>query len=272
MKIGNIVRALIVSNIVTICLPAYAWMVADKIVELPKGLEQPEKLPSLPERVHPPLSHENSVAAHLNHSSDMPIFEKTQAKLNEDEEALRDYQFAKQYIRNGEIFLAQQLLLKILDQIPSHVDTRIELANLHLKQNQLKDAEEILTEGLRLNESNSDFLRLMAVIHDRKEEPEKALALLIKVKDSHKQDKSYMAFLGHIYQETGHYALARQQYFRLLQMEPKNPLWLLGVSIALEAEGQKEAALEGYQRLASEGNVDPNILKYVQERIKILQG
>ena len=48
----------------------------------------------------------------------------------------------------------------------------------------------------------------MAVIHDKREEPDKALILLMKVKDSRRQDKNYIAFLGHIYQQTGRFALA----------------------------------------------------------------
>lgn len=198
-------------------------------------------------------------------------FEKRETPLTTDEEASEDYRQALKYRDNGEFLQAERLLKAVLAEMPTHHAARAELTTLYLKRNQLDDTEMLLSEGLRLDENNPDFLRLMAVIYDKREEPDKALALLVKIKDSRK-DKKYVAFLGHIYQQTGRFALARQQYYRLLQEEPENPLWLLGVSLALDAEGQKEAALEGYRKITSDGNMDPHVLQYVQERIKALKG
>lgn len=199
-----------------------------------------------------------------------PVFQKTTSSLNEEEQAAYDYSHAVKQFDLGETFQAERVLINALNSKPDHHVSRKELATLYLKREQLIEAEHILQEGLRLDENNADFLKLMAVIHDKRSEPDKALGLLVKVKDS-KQDKNYFAFLGHIYQQTGQYGLARQQYFRLLQLEPRNPTWLLGVSIALDAEGKKSAALEGYQQLINEGRMDPKVLEYVQDRIRVLK-
>src|SRR5438128_377310 len=132
MKIGIIARILIVSKIAIMVNPAHAWVVSNNIVELPKELEQlvkPSDIKNPPEVVNPLHSQVENVSTPLVRAVDVPIFEKTLAKLTEDEEALVDYQQAKEHLQQGEAFLAEQLLKNILNQVPTHVASRIELAN-----------------------------------------------------------------------------------------------------------------------------------------------
>jgi tetratricopeptide (TPR) repeat protein len=204
--------------------------------------------------------------------SDKGIFAKTNASFTLEEQATMDYHRAVEYFEKKDFIKAEAILLEVLKEAPRYYDARIALINFYLKEERLESAEMVLLEGLKLDESHPDFLRLMAMVHDRKGSPDKALALLIKVQGRYQQDRNYVAFLGYIYQQTGQYALARQQYLRLLEGEPKNSLWLLGITVALDAEGQLDAALKGYQRLVAEGNIDQNILEYVQKRIDVLKG
>ncbi len=276
MRINIIAKTLIIKGILLFPLYGEAWTVPDRIVELPLSAQSVSQVtapnaifkkqePAVEIQAAKPISS-------LTPNADGPFFEKRKATLNQDEQGGVDYRRALEHISNGETTSAKRLLMSTLNEMPRHHASRIALGTLYIKENLLDGAEDLLAEGLRLDEDNADFLRLMAAVHNKRDEPDKALALLVKVKDSRTHDKNYMAFLGHVYQQTGRYALARQQYFRLLQMEPKNSLWLLGVSIALDAEGQKTAALDGYHRLTAEGNIDPGILKYVQDRINVLKG
>lgn len=256
MRTDSIVKALIASSILLYAVTSEAWTVSEYVVDSPleHKLEPEAKVLSLP------TQHRTAQ------------FEKRETTLTTEEEASSDFRQALKYRENGETLQAERLLKSALMQMPTHHAARVELATLYLKRNHLEETEMLVSEGLRLDENNPDFLRLMAMVYDRREDPEKALALLAKVKDSRKQDKNYVAFLGHIYQQTGRFALARQQYYRLLQEEPENSLWLLGVSIALDAEGQKAAALEGYRKITADGSLDPQVLQYVHDRIKVLKG
>jgi MSHA biogenesis protein MshN len=258
MKSDTIVKGLIASSILFCSFSAGAWTVSEPVVD------------SLVEKKLDIKETGRALALPSPHKTEQ--FEKRETPLTIDEETFGDYRKALDYRDNGDVIQAENLLKGVLMQMPTHHAARAELATLYLKRHQLDETEMLLSEGLRLDENNPDFLRLMAVICDRREEPDKALALLVKVKDSRKQDKNYVAFLGHIYQQTGRFALARQQYYRLLQEEPDNQLWLLGVSIALDSEGQKEAALEGYRKITAEGKMEPQVLQYVQDRIKGLKG
>ena len=282
MKINFIAKGLIASSII-LSNAAMAWSVSERIVELPQEtliMQKRVELKKLtPHGFTPDIKKKNAsgleqkpMISSTVAENETPVFQKKDASLSIEEQAVANLQRAQVLIKNREYAEAEKNLIFNLNRTPSHHATRSELASLYFKENQLDDAENILLEGLKYDENNSDFLKLMAMIHDKRDEPDKALSLLVKVKESKRQDPSYIAFLGHIYQQTGQYGLARQQYFRLLQMDPKNSMWLLGVSIALDAEGQKDAALEGYHRLTHEGNIDPKILKYVQERINVLKG
>lgn len=263
MKIDSIVKVLIaVSSVSLFALTAEAWTVSEWVIDSP---QETQRAPI----AIAPTTHDNKILS-LPPQHKTAQFEKREASLTTEEEASQDYRQALKHRDNGEFLEAENLLKTALIQMPNHHAARTELATLYLKRNHLDETEILLSEGLRLEENNPDFLRLMAVVYDKREEPDKALALLVKVKDSRKRDKDYVALLAHVYHETGRFALARQQYYRLLQEEPENPLWLLGVSLALDAEGQKDAALEGYRKITHDGSLDPHVLQYVQARIKAL--
>lgn len=261
MKTNSIVKSL-ASSLIIFAATAEAWTVSEWVIDSPQDSQRDHI-------ITPPKTLDTQMLS-LPPQHKTAQFEKRETPLTNEEEASQDYRQALKYRDNGELLAAESLLKTALQQMPAHHAARIELATLYLKRNHLDETEVLLSEGLRLEENNPDFLRLMAVVYDKREEPDKALAFLIKVKDSRKRDKDYVALLAHIYHETGRFALARQQYYRLLQEEPENPLWLLGVSLALDAEGQKDAALEGYRKITFDGSLDPQVLQYVQARIKAL--
>jgi len=280
MTIDFIAKVLIAGSVLlTLPFKSLAWTVSENVVRLSdekmliSKSTAPETNPD-DKNDHSELKSKTKVVATTakEPEKETSSFSKKDASLSSEEDAMNNLRRAQLLIKKRDYPQAEKYLINTLNRVPNHHASRVELASLYLKENQLEESENLLLEGFKYDENNADFLRLMAMIHDKKEEPEKALALLVKVKESRRQDTNYIAFLGHIYQEMGQYGLARQQYYRLLQLEPRNSMWLLGVSIALDAEGQKEAALEGYHRLAREGNIEPKILQYVQTRINNLKG
>ena len=244
MKINSIVKVLIVTHSIVFVaqiLPVQAWTVDEKIIEIPEMNDA--KLIQAPSVLKKEA---------ISQSKETFQFEKKLSSLTTDEQNSHEFRKAIACKTEGKQLEAEMHFVDILKLQPAHQSARIELAQIYLKTNRDFEAGNLLEEGLMQAENNPEFLRLMSIVHERKNEPQKALTLLLKVPESYKQNKDYIALLGHVYQQTGRYGLARQQYFRLMQREPKNPIWLLGVSIALEAEGSKEAALEGYKKLKKE--------------------
>lgn len=256
-----------------------AWEVPERVIELSEPIH-PENAASYTVAVdhhqmkilEPALEAKNLYQTEVKKQPGQFLFQKTPTKLSASESARLEYHQAMHYINRNEPLKAEPLLMHLLEEQLDDHSARIALASLYLEQGNVNSAEPLLLEGLKIDEYHPDFLRLTAVVYDRKRDPEKALNFLSKIKDHQRRDKQIVSFLGYLYQKTGHYSLARQEYFRLLQSEPENPLWLLGVSMAFDFEGQRDAALEGYRQLSNQNNIEASIVKYARNRIVFLRG
>jgi len=252
MKINLFAKALIANSLLLFGMNVFAWSIESPI-------ESAIEVPIIEEQTK--LKEETSHR-----------FQKKNSHLSKKETIEVNFWRAMGYLKQKDSVSAEDLFITNLNQFSKHHPSRIELVSIYLKSEDFEKAEIYLSEGLRGDSQNPDFLRLMATLHNVKGEPEKALPLLLKIKEPHVHQKNYLVLLGHVYQQLGHSTLARKQYFRLLNAEPNNPLWLLGITMSLDSEGQKEPALEGYRRLVKEGSIDPQILQYVRERINALKG
>lgn len=200
------------------------------------------------------------------------VFEKKETKLTDEELAVSDYAQALEWINAGMEVKAEQLLATSIRQCPEHVPTRAELARLYLKRNRDEEAEMLLAEGLQFSNENPEFLKLMAMTMERKEDFSSALKYLNRIARNKQNEKDTIALFGHIHHRAGNYSLARQEYGRLMKMEPNNTLWSLGFTMALDGQGNSAAALDGYQKLLKDPNMESSLLKYVEERVVALKG
>jgi len=200
------------------------------------------------------------------------VFEKKAPSLEPEEIASKDFHAALKLMNSGSTFQGEQKLVSALRQHPEYKAARVQLATLYLKQDRELEAEICLKEGLEKIEDDPELLRLQAILHERKNEPGQALLCLDKMPDSVKSHKTIVALKGNLYQQVGQYKEARQQYMRLLKVEPHNVAWLLGLSIALDSEGESESAIEGYKQLRIRNGLEPDILEYVEGRLSALKG
>jgi len=261
MKTNLFAKVLIAKSILLFSCSVFAWSVGSKVVELNESMEIASE--ETAEDIQPAAENSPKTRHHFN---------KKLSKLTAKETVEVNYWRAIGYMKQKDTATAEALLIANLHQDPRHHLSRIELSALYLRNELWEEAEGFLQKGLKEDSRNSDFLRLMAMLHNAKGEPEKALELLLKIKEPGVHRRDYISLLGHVYQQLGHATLARKQYFRLLQAEPNNPIWLLGVTMSLDSEGQREPALEGYRRLAKESAVEPEVLQYIRDRIAALKG
>ncbi len=215
------------------------------------------------------VSIQKKEASRKEQSKKPAVFQKRLAKLQENEQAVEEYSHALEYINMGEVSKAIPLLEQGLKKAPNQIMIRVQLASLYLKQNRDLDAEYVLQNGLQLSNDNPEFLKLLAVLYERRGEADKALEAINKIPVNRRNDKESTAFLGHLLQSTGHHAKARELYERLQRAEPQNPLWMLGIAVSFDAEGRKKEALQSYEKLRKE-SMDTKMSKYADRRIAIL--
>lgn len=198
------------------------------------------------------------------------VFEKRPAKLENNEQAIIEYSQAQEYMNVGDDLKAVTFLERGLAKAPNQVLIRMELARLYLKLNRDLDAESLLESGLKLSPNHPELLKLSAVMFERRGEMDRALESLNKIPINKRSDIKTTAFLGHLLQLTGHYSKAREQYERLQRAEPRNPLWLLGIAVSFDAEGNKKEALENYEKLKLE-SMNSKMSDYAHKRILALK-
>ncbi len=200
------------------------------------------------------------------------VFEKKAPTLEPEEMATQDFHAAIKLMNSGSTSQGEQKLVSALRQNPEHTQARIQLATLYLKQDRELEAEVCLQQGLQQNENDPELLRLQAMVYERQNEPEKALHCLNKMPHDAKNHKGIVALKANLFQQVGQYKDARQQYMKLLKNEPHNSAWLLGLSIALDSEGDKESAIEGYKQLQARSGLEHGVLEYVANRLNALKG
>jgi len=200
------------------------------------------------------------------------MFEKKAIQMSDEEQAMMDYSQALEYINDGNESKAENLLSNAVLRYSLHVPSRIELARIYLKAQRDTEAEQLVLGGLKHHENHVELLKLMALIMERRSKYDVALEYMNKIPPDKKNDKNTVILLGHIYQRTGNYAQAKEQYHRLLNFEPNNPLWLLGMTMALDGLENWSEALEGYKKLQANPTLEYSLLKYIDERIGILKG
>jgi MSHA biogenesis protein MshN len=70
---------------------------------------------------------------------------------------------------------------------------------------------------------------------------------------------------------TAEAAVVLQEYQVALRLSPQSGVWWLGLGISQEASGQPKEAAEAFRRARSSGSLNPDLLAFVDQRLRQLQ-
>ncbi|MGY0562117.1 MAG: hypothetical protein ACW7DQ_01495 [Paraglaciecola chathamensis] len=68
------------------------------------------------------------------------------------------------------------------------------------------------------------------------------------------------------------YAQAQQDYQKLVNAEPQQAKWWLGLGIAQDSSGDKTQAIVSYQKADNEQQLTPQVITFVRQRLNDLVG
>jgi MSHA biogenesis protein MshN len=85
------------------------------------------------------------------------------------------------------------------------------------------------------------------------------------------RNPDFHAFAAALYQRLGRHKEAIEQYQSALRLAPSAGVWWLGLGISLQAAERPKDALDAYTRAKSAGNLAPELLGFVDQRLKQLQ-
>jgi MSHA biogenesis protein MshN len=154
---------------------------------------------------------------------------------------------------------------------PRHEAARQTLVALLLESERVDDAAGVLRAGLAFNVENTGFAMLLARIMVERNDVPGALTLLQKHAVPPDRNPDFHAFAAALYQRLDRHNEAIEQYQAALRLAPSGGVWWVGLAISYQAVDRPKDALEAFTRAKSAGNLSPELLSFVDQRLKQLQ-
>ncbi len=156
---------------------------------------------------------------------------------------------------------------------PTRVDARVRLALMLLAANQTAEAQASLRVGLNLAPNQTDLAQVLGHSLLEQDQAQAALAVLRPAVPPLTKNPEFHALLAAVEQRLGLHALAVTRYRGLLQRQPDNGNWLVGLGISLSAQGNTQAAVESFTRAADDRTLAEPLRAFAaQERVRLLAG
>jgi MSHA biogenesis protein MshN len=191
----------------------------------------------------------------------------TSAKYRAEQEFRR----AVNLVNQGRVAEGMDGFRNALVMDPNHEAARQTLVALLLEAKRVDDAATVLQGGLAADPENTTFAMLLARIMVERNDVSGALFVLQRHAAPPDRNPDFHAFAGALYQRLGRHKEAIDQYQAALRLAPSAGVWWVGLGISFQAAEQPKEALEAYTRARSSGNLAPELLSFVDQRLKQLQ-
>ncbi len=188
-----------------------------------------------------------------------------------NERAENEFRRAVNLVNQGRIAEGMDGFRSALKIDPAHEAARQTLVALLLEAKRVDEAAVVLQEGLASVPENTAFGMLLARIMVERDDIPAALALLQKHAAPPDRNPDFHAFAGALYQRLDRHREAIEQYQSALRLAPSAGIWWIGLGISFQAVARRKDALEAFTRAKSAGTLAPDLLAFVDQRLRQLQ-
>jgi MSHA biogenesis protein MshN len=175
---------------------------------------------------------------------------------------------AEKEISANNLKKAEALFEDILLIDPNQQQSRKKLAALWFGRKAFGDAISLLSQGIALAPSNSDFRLMQAHIYLQQGDLIRAYKALKPLESI--VDKEYQLLIVNISQQLENHTAAINAYKILLDMQPSNSRWHLGLAIIYDQNSQFVLAVSEYEKALEQGLLTQDSGRFAQERIQAL--
>ena len=182
-----------------------------------------------------------------------------------------EFRRAVNLVNQGRVAEAMDGFRRALEIDPGHEGARQTLVALLLETKRVDEAAASLQEGLALNAGNTGFAMLLARIMVERNDIPAALIVLQRHAAPANRNPDFHAFAAALYQRLDRHKEAIEQYQTALGLAPSAGVWWLGLGISFQAVERPKEALEAFTRAKSAGNLAPDLLAFVEQRLRQLQ-
>lgn len=177
---------------------------------------------------------------------------------------------SQELYRQGQVAESLDLLYSVVKEDESNVQARATLALELLEQGQKELAVSLLQEGLQKFPKQSEWAKLLARIYIDEGNYTMARDVLGKEKPSISVDPEYHALYAAVLQKLSLHEEAALTYRDLVNINPTNGLWWMGLAISLEAISREKDAVFAYKNALNGQLLTPETHRYIIERIRYL--
>jgi tetratricopeptide (TPR) repeat protein len=197
---------------------------------------------------------------------------KTRRTAAPAEQAASLFARASGLLKNGQAGEAEQVLRKVLALDAGHTRARELLASLLFHNQQHAEAAEILEAGIAQRPGHIPFNLLLARVRMEQGRDLDAITVLESQKPLARDYSDYYALLAALYQRVARHADAARIYQGLVEVFPGRAVWWMGLGISLQSLDKPAGALTAYRRALKAQGLQPELKKFVQQRIRLLGG
>lgn len=192
--------------------------------------------------------------------------------ISQDVNAYAEKLFRQAYkdYKNGDISRSLKRLNMALDQDAAHVNARSTLATILSKQGHINLAYSILNEGLIQYPEQIEWVTIYARLLLNESKVLEASELLAKHTPALSVNVDYYALKAAILQKLNEHNQSAKIYRDLLQFNPLNSTWWMGLGISLESLKRYDDALYAYQKAAINTSLAGESKNFINQRITML--
>jgi len=194
--------------------------------------------------------------------------------INDQKNALRYARFAARYAPENEWYKMQLANIymettnmdsaivvyrQIVDLQPNNTEMRYRLAFLYLENNEYRKAIKELDKIEKIWGFTEDHAIAKYRVYARKNDVKSTEAVLKKGAKMYPDDLRFYGLLAELYSMTGREKEARENYTKLLEVDPENAIGYISMIEFYINYGNDARALEEIQRMYDMKNIDPDL-------------
>ncbi|QUJ67147.1 hypothetical protein KDD30_13920 [Photobacterium sp. GJ3] len=180
-----------------------------------------------------------------------------------------DYDKAMKALAEGDSLKAMDALKSVLEYQPQWTEARQRLSAIYYGRGDVRRAMLTLQQGLVKQPDQPDLRLTMAKLLANESQPEVALDVLSKLPAQ--PDSEFLALRGALAQQLNQQALALSSYQKLIESEPYDGRWWLGLGIAHDRNHEISKAIQAYTQALKLGQVSGPSQQFIRQRLNALK-
>jgi MSHA biogenesis protein MshN len=196
-------------------------------------------------------------------------------QIRPDQKSANLYKQALIYLQQGRVAEAQAMLVSALEASPINHEARQTLAGLQLDNKRHDEAKSTLADGVVIAPEFTDFRMALARLQVETGEVNASLNTLEQGLPYAKNNGNYLVFLATLMQRANRHEDAIAHYNTALSLNSASSSAtsnaLVGLGISLQAMDKLKESQEAFSRAQSSASLSPELLAFVEQRIKQIQ-